>query len=149
MQGNLELNGRYIATVYGPDGSIKAHKVGSNVVCTNGKEWLASFLNSAAATASTLTAKYLAVGTGTGAEAASDTGMGTEVARHTGTVSYVSNQIYQVTATFATNSAAGAITEYGLFTSNTAGTLISRDKEDVINVGASDTLKVIYQLTIS
>jgi hypothetical protein len=118
------------------------------VVCTNGKEFLASLLASAA-TSATNTAKYLAVGTGTGAESASDTALGTEVARHTGTVSYVSNQIYQVTATFSTGVAAGAIVEYGLLSSNTAGTLISRDVESVINVGASDTLEVVYQLTVS
>jgi len=45
--------------------------------------------------------------------------------------------------------AAGAIVEYGLLSSNTAGTLISRDVESVINVGASDTLEVVYQLTVS
>lgn len=146
---SLRLKGRYIVTVYGPDGQPKQEMVGPNVVCTNGKEWLARFLASAAAAASTFTAKYIAVGTGTGAEAASDTGMGTEVARQTATASYVSNQIYQLTATFATNSAVGAITEYGLFTSSSAGTLISRDVESVINVGASDTLKVVYQLTLS
>jgi len=145
----LQLSGRYIATVYGPDGQIKDHVAGPNVVCTNGKEFLASFLSSAAAGASTFTQRYVAVGTGTGAEAASDTALGTEVARQTGTASYVSNQIYQVTATFATNSAVGAITEYGMFGSNTAGTMLSRDVEAAVNVGASDTLTVVYQLTLS
>lgn len=149
MQEALKLSGKYIATVYGPDGSAKQTVEGKNVVCTNGKEWLASFLSSAAAAAATMTQRYIAVGTGTSSESAADTGLGTEVARHTGVVSYVSNQIYQVTATFATNSAVGAITEYGLFSSNTAGTMLSRDVESVVNVSATDTLKVIYQLTLS
>jgi len=149
MSEKIQLSGRYIATVYGPDGAVKDSVTGPNVVCTNGKEWLASFLSSAAAAAATFTQRYVAVGTGTGAEAASDTGLGTEVARQTGTASYVSNQIYQVTATFATNSAVGAITEYGMFSSNTAGTMLSRDVESVVNVGASDTLTVVYQLTLS
>jgi len=147
--GQAALKGRYKITVYGPDGGTKeARPWSDNVVCTNGKEFLASLLASAA-TSATNTARYLAVGTGTGAESASDTALGTEVARHTGTVSYVSNQIYQVTATFSTGVAAGAIVEYGLLSSNTAGTLISRDVESVINVGASDTLEVVYQLTVS
>jgi hypothetical protein len=149
MSEKLSLSGRYMAKLYGPDGQLKQEVVGPNVVCTNGKEFRASFMYSAAVAASTFTMKYLAIGTGAGAEAEADTGLGTEVSRTTGTVSYVSNQIYQVTATFATGSGTGAITEYGLFSSNTGGTMLSRDLEDVINKGANDTLTVVYQLTIS
>lgn len=145
---NLTLKGRYIATVYGPDGVEKQRVEGENTVCTNGKEALARYLYSAA-TSGANPFKYIGVGSGTGAESASDTTLGTEIARHTGTVSYSSGAIYQVTATFATNSAAGAITEYGLFTSNAVGTMFSRDVESVINVSATDTLTVTYQLTLS
>lgn len=145
----VTLKGQFTARLYGPDGTLKQSVTGPNVVCTNGKEYLASFLNSAAAAAATFTMKYLAIGTGSTAESASDTGMGTEVARHTSTVSYVSNQIFKLTATFATGSGTGAITEYGVFSSNTAGTMLSRDTESAINKGANDTLTVVYQLTIS
>jgi hypothetical protein len=145
---NLTLKGRYFATVYGFDGSVKQHVEGENTVCTNGKEALARYLHSAS-TSGANPFKYIAVGTGTGAESAADTTLGTEIARHTGTASYSSGAIYSVTATFATNSAAGAITEYGLFTSNSVGTMFSRDVESVINVSATDTLTVTYQLTLS
>jgi hypothetical protein len=146
---DLSLKGRYFITLYGPDGTIKDHREGDNVVTTNGKEFLASFLKSAALAASTFTCKYIGIGTGTSSESAADTALGTESSRATGTVSYVSNQIYQVTATFATGSGTGAIVEYGLFSSNTAGTLLSRDVETAVNKGANDTLTVTYQLTIS
>jgi hypothetical protein len=96
-----------------------------------------------------MTAKYLAIGTDATAEAAANTGLGTETGRHTGTVSYVSGAIFQVTSTFAAGVGTGAITEYGLYTSSTGGTLISRDVEAVINKGASDSLTIVYQLTIS
>lgn len=141
--------GRYIVEVYGPDGKIKHRHIGSNVVCTNGKEFMASFLNSAALAASTFTAKYLAVGTDATTPSAANTALGTEIARQTGTVSYVSNQIFQVTATLATGSGTGAIVEYGLFTSSSGGTLISRDTDSVVNKNAADTMKIIYQMTIS
>lgn len=143
------LYGQFQATVRGPGGEVKTSVCGSNVVCTNGKEFLASFLQSAAAAASTFTCRYLAVGTDGTAEAASNTALGTEVARHTATVSYVSNQIYQLTATFTTGVAAGDIAEYGVLSSNTAGTLLSRDTETTIPVGANDTLTVVWQLTIN
>lgn len=145
----LELKGHYYVTLYGPDGSVKDHRWGQNVVTTVGKEFIASFLKSAALAASTFTAKYIAIGSDTTAEAAANTALGTELSRHTGTVSYTSGGIFEVTATFAAGSGTGAIAEYGLFSSASAGTLLSRDTESVINKGASDTLTVLYQLTLS
>lgn len=143
------LKGQWTKELYGPDGKLKYRVVNSNVVCTNGKEFLASFLYSAAAAASTFTCKYIAIGTDATAEAAANTALGTETARTTGTVSYVSNQIYQVKATFAAGTGTGAIVEYGLLSSSTNGTLLCRDTENVINKSAGDTLTVTCQLTIS
>ena len=146
---DLKLSGYWTAVLRGPNGEIKQEVEGHNVICTNGKEFLASFLSSAAAGASTFTMKYIGIGTDSTSELAADTSLGTELSRHTGTVSYLSNQIYQIVATFATGSGTGAIVEYGLFSSNTAGTMLSRDTESVINKGASDTLQVTAQITIS
>jgi hypothetical protein len=145
----IKLHGKWFVELRGPDGKMKDYREGTNVVCTNGKEFLASFLYSAAVAASTFTCKYVAIGTDSTAEAAAQTALGTEVSRHTGTVSYVSNQIFQVKATFATGSGTGAIVEYGLFSSNTGGTMLSRDTESVINKGANDTLTATLQLTLS
>lgn len=149
MNNALGLVGKYYIKVYGPDGTLKAEREGFNVITTVGKEWLASFMGSAAAAASTLTAKYVAIGTDATAEAAANTGLGTETARHTGTVSYVSGAIYQLTATFGAGTGTGAIVEYGVFSSSTGGTLISRDTEAAVNKGASDTLVATWQLTLS
>lgn len=149
MINNLEIEGHWHVVLRGPDGQVKDEKLGKNVVCTNGKEWLASLLASAAGAAATNTMKYIAIGTDATAEAAADTALGTELSRHTGTVSYVSNQIYQVKGTFGTGSGTGAIVEYGLFSSSTGGTMLNRDTESVINKGANDTLEVTMQLTIS
>jgi hypothetical protein len=145
----VKLCGSWTMELYGPDGKLKDRRAGTNVVCTNGKEFLASFLYSAAAAASTFTMKYIAIGTDSTAEAAGQTALGTEASRHTGTVSYVSNQIYQVKATFATGSGTGAIVEYGIFSSSTGGTMLCRDTESAINKGANDTLTVTAQITLS
>ena len=143
------VKGRWRMELRGPDGEIKEVREGNNVVTDVGKEFIASFLYSAAAAAATNTARYIAIGTDATAEAASNTALGTEVSRVSGIVSYVSNQIYRVTATFATGSGTGAIAEYGLFSSLTAGTLVARDTESVINKGANDTLTVLAAFTIS
>ena len=148
MSSETKLKGKWTAVLYGPDGVEKNKRDGFNVVTTVGKEFIASFLSSAAAAASTFTARYIAIGTDATAEAAGDTALGTETARHTGTVSYVSGQIYQIKATFGTGVGTGAIVEYGLLSSNSGGTLITRDTESVINKGANDTLTVTHQITI-
>jgi hypothetical protein len=147
--GGPQLVGRWRYTLTGPDGAVKDERVGTNVVCTNGKEFLASFLASAAAAASTFTCRYVAIGTDSTAETAANTALGTELARVSGVVSYASGCIYRVTATFAAGTGTGAIAEYGIFSSSTGGTLLNRDTESVINKGASDTLTATCELTIS
>lgn len=148
-EGYFRVVGRWTTYLYGPDGQLKDKQLGPNVVTTVGKDALAVFLASAAAAATTFTTKYIAIGTGITAEAAADTALNTEVSRSTGTVSYVTSQIYQVTATFATGSGTGAITEYGLLNSNSGGTLYARYTKSVINKGANDTLTVVAQITLS
>lgn len=143
------LRGKWSAVLIGHDGNVKDSRSGFNVIASNGKEALAAFLAAAAATATTNTFRYIGIGTDSTAEAASNTALGTELSRHTGVVSYVSNAIFQVTATFAAGSGTGAIVEYGLFNSSSAGTLLSRDTESVINKGALDTLVVTAQMTLS
>lgn len=145
---SVTLKGRWHMRLYRGDELVQ-DVAGNNVVCTNGKEFLASFLNSAAAAAATFTMKYVGLGTDSTGEDAANTALGTEIARHTGTVSYVSGQIYQVTATFASGLGTGAIVEYGLFSSSANGTMLTRDTEAVINKGANDTLIVVHQVTLS
>lgn len=141
--------GVWTIEVYGPDGKLKTSVTGTNVVTTNGKDFVASFLVSAAAAASTFTCKYVAVGTGTTPETVSDTALVAEVVRATATVTHNGTGIYQLVASFLTNSATGAITEYGIFSSSSAGTMLARDTESVVNVGSSDTLTVTAQITLS
>lgn len=151
IDGNpsLTLKGKWISELRGPDGEIKKVIESENVVCTNGKEFLASFLYSAGLAASTFTMKYIAIGSDNTGELAANTAMGTELARQTGTVSYVSNQIFQVTATFATGSGTGNVYEYGILSSSSGGTLLNRNTQGLITKGAADTLKVVCQLTLS
>ena len=148
MDEKTKLKGEWFIKLYGPDGNTKEEKSGFNVVTTVGKEFIASFLNSAVVAASTFTAKYIAIGTDSTAEAIGNTALGAESARTTGTASYISGQIFQVKATFTTGVGTGAIVEYGLLSSDSAGTLVARDTELAINKGANDTLSVVCQLTV-
>lgn len=145
----VTLKGRYFVTLYGPDGDVKQYREGDNLVTTVGKEFLASFLKSAVAAAATFTCKYIAIGTDNTAAAIGNTTLGTEIARQTGVASYTSGGIFNMVATFAAGTGTGSIVEYGLLSSSSVGTLLSRDVGGVITKGASDTLQVNYQLTFS
>lgn len=150
-QANFTLKGYWKATLES-GGVVREYTEGPNVICTNGKEFLASFLYSAAVAASTFTCKYVGIGTDATAEAAAQTALGGELARTTGTVSYVSNQMFVITATFPSGSGTGAIVEYGLFSSAATGsgssTMLSRTVQSTINKGASDSLTSVLQITI-
>ena len=148
-EGYFRIIGRWETKLYGPDGKLKDTQSGNNVVTTVGKDALAVFLGSAVTGATTFTVKYIALGTGVTTETAGDTALNTEIIRTTGTGSYVNPQIFQIVATFATGSGTGAITEYGLFNSNSAGIMYARYTKSVINKGANDTLTVTAQITLS
>lgn len=123
-------------------------KEGYNVICTAGVSAFVDYLCSAALSATQNTFKFVAIGSDNAAEANTDTALGTELSRHTGTVTAFSS-IYQVTATFASGSGTGNVYEYGLFDSNTAGNMLSRDTEGLVTKGANDVLTVTAQITLS
>lgn len=147
--GQFEMKGHVTVELYGPDGNLKDRRQGHNVITEVGKEFIASFLQSAVAAAATFTARYVAIGTDATSEAAANTALGIEVSRHTATVSYISGGITRFKATFATGSGTGAIVEYGLLSSNSAGTLIGRHTSAAVNKGSNDTLTVTYDVTFS
>ena len=149
--GKTKLIGKWWVTLYGAPGEVKAQRHGTNVITEDGKSFLAGFLYSAAAAASTFTMRYIAVGTDATGEAASNTALGSEANRVSATVSQVTGAIYRCTGTFSSGIATGAITEYGLFSTATtgAGTIFSRDTEAVVNKGANDTLTVVTEVTFS
>ena len=137
-------------TLYGAPGEIKEQRHGHNVVVTTGHQFLADFLASAAAAASTFTMRYIAVGSDSTGELAANTALGTELARVSGIVS-AATAIYRLTATFASGVGTGNIYEYGVFSTITsgAGTMFSRDVEGLITKSANDQLVVTTEITIS
>jgi len=146
----MKVEGQWWMTLYGAPGEIKEQRHGHNVVVTTGHQFLADFLASAAAAASTFTMRYIAIGSDSTAEAASNTALGTELARVSATVS-AATAIYRLTATYASGIGTGNIYEYGVFSTITsgAGTMFSRDVEGLITKSANDQLVVTTEITIS
>lgn len=151
MNDTIKIKGRVIYKLYNELGQLKLRKDVDNLVVTVGKNFLATWLSTVSQ--STVFMPYIGLGTGTNAPSLSDTSLQTEFSgggysRGLGSVSSSMN-VYQNMATFGPGNATGAITEAGLFTAVTSGTMFSRQTFSVINKGSGDTLQVTWQLTFA
>ncbi len=144
----IKLTGHINFKLFDANGNLKEEKDIKNVVVTVGKAFLATWL--AAATQSDYFMKYVGLGTGTTAASASDTTLQTELAtRATATVSAPGGAVWQSLSSFGAGVNTGAITEAGIFSASTSGTLMARQVFSAISKGASDSLQVTWQITIS
>lgn len=130
------------------DGSVlDLGVISRRYVTTAGVNYLAAtFLN----TGEPENFNYHACGTGATAENITDTAMGTDsgVARVSGTQTNPSSNIYQTVATMAFVSTK-AITEHGIFSASTAGTLLDRSVFSAVNVISGDSITFTYALTLT
>jgi hypothetical protein len=92
--------------------------------------------------------RFHASGTGTAAEAVGQTTLGTEVAsRVSGTQGEAAANIYRTVATIP-YSGTFAITEHGVFSASSSGTLLDRSLFAAINVQNGDSIEFTYDLTV-
>lgn len=94
--------------------------------------------------------KYHAEGTGTGAEDNTDTALGTEIeSRVAGSqVEGATANIFKTVATID-NTGTHAVTEHGIFSASSAGTLMDRSVFSAINVDDGDSIEFTYQATFN
>jgi hypothetical protein len=119
------------------------------LVTVAGVNYMASDFASGGVTPTISGFKFHASGTGTNAAANSDTALQTDsgVARVSGTASNPSANIYKSVATMAYTTTL-AITEWGVFSASTVGTLWDRRVFSAINVVNGDSISFSYSLTI-
>lgn len=130
--------------------------IGKRVVTTAGVNYMRDDFNAATGGADIGNFKYHACGTGAVAEAITDTALGAECTtalnpdstRAVGSQSGATSKTY-VTVGTLTFDAGAAITEHGLFSAASAGTLWDRTVFAAINVVAADSIQFTYTLTIS
>ena len=141
MTGNLKL------VLTDEHGNIKQEEEVKNLVVTVGKNYIASRMKDATATAMT----HMEVGTGTTAAAVGDTTLQTAVAssRVTLTSTTVTTNSVAYVATFPAGTGTGALTEAGIFNASSAGTMLCRTVFSVINKGAADTLGITWTVTVN
>jgi hypothetical protein len=141
----IKVTGELRITVTNPEGNIKQEVVIPNLVVTVGKNFIASRMKDATATAMT----HMAIGSGTTAAAVGDTTLGTELGRVTLTSTTVTTNNVAYVATFPAGTGTGAVTEAGLFNASSSGTLLCRTVFSVINKGAADTLGITWTVTVN
>lgn len=120
------------------------------IVTTAGVNYMASDFASGGVTPTISGLKFHASGTGVAAAAVTDTALGTDsgVARVSGTPSNPTANQYRSVATMAYVSTL-AITEWGVFSALTVGTLWDRRVFAAINVVSGDSIQFTYTLTVN
>ena len=117
-----------------------------NLVVTSGRNLVASRL---AGAGSDIT--HMAVGSGATAAAAAQTALTSEIDRNGLTVSggtAVDNTV-EYASTWAAGDGSGSLTEAGLFTASSGGTMLARTVFAVVNKGVNDSITITWTITIS
>ena len=119
------------------------------IVTTVGVNYMASDFASGGVTPTISGFKFHDSGVGTGGAVIGDTALGSPAgsARVTGTPSNPSANIYRSVAAIAYTTTL-AITEWGLFSASTSGTLWDRRVFAAINVVNGDSIQFTYNLTV-
>jgi len=116
-----------------------------NLVVTDGKEYVASRMKDATATAMS----HMAIGSGSTAAAAGNSALGNQLGRVALTSTAVSGAIVTYVATFAAGTGTGAVTEAGILNASSSGDLLCRTVFSVVNKGASDSMTITWTVTVS
>ena len=116
-----------------------------NLVVTTGKNYVASRMKDATATAMS----HMAIGTGSTAAAAGDTALGSEAARVALTSTTVSTNTISYVATFAAGTGTGALTEACIINASSSGTMLCRTVFATVNKNSSDVMSITWQIVAS
>lgn len=116
-----------------------------NLVVTDGKEYVASRMKDATATAMS----HMEIGSGSTAAAASNSALGNDLGRVALTSTTVSGAVVTYVATFGAGTGTGAVTEAGLFNASSGGTMLCRTVFSVVNKGAADSMTITWTVTVS
>ncbi len=139
IQDNLKMKGRLQVSLNG-----EVVRDIDNLVVTAGKNYVADRMKNNSSVMS-----HMAIGSGTTAAAAGNTALGTELGRVALTSSTVSNAVVTYVASFAAGTGTGAVTEAGILTAASGGTMLCRTVFSVVNKGSADSMTITWTVTVS
>lgn len=151
MNGSIKITGSVEATLTGPDGKVKYHHIAPNVVTTVGKQYLATWL--ATSTPPGTFMQYVALGSGTSAASVADTALQIELTV-AGYSRASANLLSDGTtwgsiSEFEPNNGAANISEIGIFSADTAGTMFAHQVFPTITKTSVDTLTFKWYITFA
>jgi hypothetical protein len=153
------FTGALFLTVFRGDGTVLPLGLASmRVVTTAGCTFIRDDFNAGSTDITTM--KFHGFGTGTTAEATGDTALVTELTtqyatdstRPTGSQTTNGTTVYRTIATLTPDSGGTiAVTEHGIFSASSSGTLLDRSKFSAVNLDstAGDSLQATYDFTIT
>lgn len=141
MKDGLTLLHNVSVEVFGPDGEVRDSREIHNLVTTVGKEAVATLLEKG-----TTRPTHLAIGTGTEEAKVANSKLQTEKSRKAATVS-VTGAVLTLEKEWGPGEAEGAITEEGIFSAASEGTMFARATFAAVNIGSKDSLKVAHTIT--
>ncbi|NQW93618.1 MAG: hypothetical protein HQ446_06230 [Polaromonas sp.] len=115
-----------------------------NLVVTSGKVFIASRMIGTEQNVMS----HMALGTGTTAAVVANKSLQTEVFRNLFSAFSSSSAVITYTANFIAGQATGAMTEAGVFSASTGGTMLCRTVFPVVNKGADDAMSITWTVTI-
>ena len=139
IQDNLKMKGRLQVSLNG-----EVVRDIDTLVVTAGKAYVADRMKNNSSTMS-----HMAIGSGTTAAAAGNTALGTELGRVSLTSTTVSSNVVTYVATFAAGTGTGAVTEAGILTASSGGTMLCRTVFSVVNKGSADSMTITWTVTVS
>lgn len=147
LEQTIRIKGSVHMLVRDAQGRVKDERLVENLVVNVGLAWIAGALSGDEGTPTDM--KYIGCGTGTNAANATDTALQTEVeSRATGSQSRVTtdttNDTYQCVGTVSMTGT-HAITEAGLLSASSGGTLGSRQVFSAINVVNGDSIQFTWK----
>ena len=147
INDSIKITGDVKIDIIGADGVVKDSREIKNLVVTTGKNYIASRMKDATATAMT----HMELGTGTTAAAVGDTALQAAIAasRVTLTSTTVTTNAVAYVASFPAGTGTGAVTEAGVFNAASAGTMLCRTVFSVVNKGANDAMSITWTITVS
>jgi len=151
MNESIELKGQVNVRLFDEYGQLKQEHTDHNLIVTVGKAYLTAWL--AAASQANKFMPYIAVGTNATAPLAGNIALGAELtgggnSRALGILSS-NNNTWTNMATFLPGNCTGTITEAGLFSASSVGTMFARQTFTPYIKSASDTLVVSWTVTLS
>ena len=141
----LSVAGELQIVLRDKNGNVKVNKTEKNLVVSTGKAFIAKRM---VGTASVIMS-HMAVGSTNTAPIAGHTALMNEIGRAAIVSSDVVDNTVTYSCLFAAGVGTGALTEAGIFNSDTNGEMLSRVVFSEVNKDIEDTLTINWQITLN